>query len=98
MAESKYPTYGELLFFLEDAEMKCDRTTTVAELLVTNMRQKYPSIPINRPDRFLDTVRRIAARTKSSTRHPQKLDGSPLCFYLGRKWIPRTRRQSGDTL
>ena len=95
MAESKHPTRGELLLFLEDAEAECDDSTSVAELLATKFHLKYPSIPISRPDRFLDTVKRIAAPTRPSTMGPQKLSGSPLCTYLRKKWIPRTRHQPG---
>ena len=95
MAEIKYPTYGELLFFLEEAETECDVNTSVAELLAANFRMNYPSIPISRPNRFLDTVRRICAPTRPSAKGQQKLDGSPLCFYLRRQWIPRMRHTQG---
>ena len=68
---------------------------SVAEILTEKFSSKYPYIPINRPSRFLDTVLRVAAPTKPSAVGQPKLVGSPLCSYLRRRWVPRTRHKQG---
>lgn len=103
MAESDHgevwPTYGELISMLKISMTKAETSnSSVAELLATEFQHKFPQIPINRPSRFLDTVRRLEAPTMPSALGGKKLDGSPLRSYLKRRWIPRirnTHRQQG---
>lgn len=94
---SSFPTYGEPIAFLEAAERECDGTAT-AEILALKVSMKYPDVPICRPSRFLDTVKRQAAPTKLSPVGPPKLTDSPLCSYLRREWLPRTRNVPGTFL
>lgn len=82
----EYPSYGYLIDLLEDVE-KADEN---ADILSEKFAASYPHIPISRPSRFLDTVRRLAAPTRQ-----QKLMGSPLIAYRRRHWMPRNRRQKG---
>ena len=84
------PTYEKLISLLEVAETKTD-VTSAADVLVAKFCLEYPSNPIGQPVRFLDTVRRIAAPTRPSAHGPPKLEGSPLRFYLRRRWAPRVR-------
>lgn len=87
---SPKPTYGELIQMLEGAERQSKISgESVSELLLSHFHHQYPSIPIGRPSRFHDTVQRIAAPTRST--RGKQLDGSPLCSYLKRVWMPRTR-------
>ena len=88
-----WPTYGELIDMLKISEKKAETLSNscVAELLTAEFRHKFPQIPINRPGRFLDTVRRLEAPTRLSSLGKRKLDGSPLTSYLKRRWIPRIR-------
>jgi hypothetical protein len=90
------PTYGELIEFLNDAENEEDTSRGVAEILTENFSAKYPHISISRPCRFLDTVKRIAAPTRSSCLGKPKLVGSPLHSYLSRNWSPRIRNSPGS--
>jgi hypothetical protein len=86
------PTYGELIQLLDDAESECEnRERSVAEILSHNFTSKYPHIPIHRCGRFMDTVIRIAAPTRSSVLGQQKLIRSPLQSYLGKQWAPYIR-------
>ena len=91
---SSFPTYGELIAFLEAAERECGGIST-AEILARKVSMKYPDVPIRRPSRFLDTVKRLAAPTKPSPLGPPKLTDSPLRSYLRREWMPRTRNVPG---
>lgn len=98
MVECKDPTYGELINFLNAAEVASERDSngqSVAEILTEIFSSKYPHLPISRPSRFLDTVRRVAAPTRPSAIGQQKLVGSPNCSYLRRRWVPRTRNKQG---
>ena len=88
---SANPTYGDLINLLEAAETEAKTTgDSVSDLLVAHFHQRYPLVSIGRASRSYDTVRRIAAPTRTSTR-PSQLDGSPLRSYLKRIWIPRIR-------
>ena len=90
------PTYGDLIQYLYDSENACSSNgQPVAEVLTEKFTSRYPHIPVNRPSRFLDTVRRIAAPTLPSAVGKSKLVGSPLSSYLRRRWVPRTRHQPG---
>ena len=74
---------------LENAErLALEGDASTAELLVAELHCQYPLIPISRPGRFLDTVKRIVAPTLQSRR---MLQGTPLQSYLKRKGSPRTR-------
>ena len=87
---SQKPTYGELIQLLGDAEKSAKNTgQCVSELLCFHFQKLYPHIPIGRPGRFYDTVQRVAAPTRPSSRNP--LCGSPLRSYLKRSWSPRIR-------
>ena len=70
----------------------------MAEILTEKFSLNYPYIPISRPSRFLDTVRRVAAPTKTSAIGQRKLVGSPLASYRCRHWIPRTRHKPGTCM
>ena len=88
---SANPTYGDLINLLEAAETEAKTTgDSVSDLLVAHFHRRYPLVSIGQASRFYDTVRRIAAPTRTSTR-PSQLDGSPLRSYLKRIWIPRIR-------
>ena len=64
------PTYGKLIEILEDAKVEAaSNEIPVAELLSAKFSSEYPHIPISRPSRFLDTVRRIAAPTVPRVRN-----------------------------
>ena len=96
MVDHKNSTYGELIDFLNAAELESeDSEQPVAEIITEKFRSQYPDIPIHRPSRFLDTVRRLAAPTKPSAIGRQKFVGSPLRSYLHRHWVPRTRNEQG---
>jgi hypothetical protein len=71
------PTYGELIQLLDDAESECEN--------------RERSVAIHRCGRFMDTVIRIAAPTRSSVLGQQKLIRSPLQSYLGKQWAPYIR-------
>ena len=86
MAESKFPTFGEA------AESESNVEASIAEILASKVKMKYPEIPIHRPNRFLDSVERLAAPTKPSSIGPPKLTHSPLRSYLR---TPRTRNLPG---
>ena len=88
------PTYGDLIKLLEEAESAGGPT---AEALVVKFSSWFPHIPISRSNRFLDTIRRIAAPTRPSTVGGAKLEGSPLRSYLKRHWAPRIRNAPGIT-
>ena len=91
MSAALKPTYGELIAMLEAAEGEAKANGgSVSEILISQFHHQYPRIPIGRKGRFYDTVQRIAAPIRSSTRSRQ-LNGSPLRSYLGRVWMPRIR-------
>ena len=94
-SQSKNPSYGELIDFLQVAEDACGQKDSVADILTEKFTSSYPHIPICRPTRFLDTVRRLAAPTKSSAVGEKKLLGSPLITYRRRVWVPRSRHKQG---
>ena len=101
MAEVEWPTYGMLIDMLKYSESKAKSisngaTVTVAELLAAEFKQQFPHIPVSRPSRFLDTVRRLEAPTRPSSIGESKLNGSPLRSYLKRRWIPRIRNTHQD--
>ena len=87
------PTYEELISLLDFSENQATHSKgeTVADILAQQFKSRFPHIPISRPGRFLDTVRRLAAPTKSSTIGKTPLNGTPLRSYLQRQWIPRIR-------
>lgn len=92
----EYPTYGYLIGLLEEVgAVTASETRSVADILSEKFVACYPHIPISRPSRFLDTVRRLAAPTKPSTLGEQKLMDTPLASYFRRRWMPRNRRQRG---
>ena len=89
MSANKGPTYGELLEMLKRAERKASQSHgCTSQLLLNELKGSYPDIPIGRPGRFLDTVKRIAAPTLTGK---GKLGGTPLRSYLKRQWSPRIR-------
>ena len=99
--QNENPSYGELIDFLQAAEVACETDRdkrSVADLLTEKFTSSYPYIPIRRPTRFLDTVRRLAAPTKPSAVGEQKLLGSPLSTYRRRVWIPRNRHKQGKSM
>jgi len=61
-----FPTHGKLLALLEGIELEANFDDSMSELLKAKFCKEYPSISISRPDRFLDTVKRIAAPTRPS--------------------------------
>lgn len=86
------PTYGDIINMLKDVEIEAQSSEMSAvDILTAKFRHEYPHIVINRPSRFLDSIRRIAAPTRPSAVGPSKLSGSPLRTYLKRTWVPRTR-------
>ena len=96
MEDHSDPTYGELIDLLSDAEVASNYgEQSVADILTQKFIFKYPHIPVNRPGRFLDTVRRLAAPTMPSAIGEPKLIGSPLRSYRHRQWVPRTRYKQG---
>lgn len=91
-SDMEYPSYGDLIDLLEDVETD-NESGAIADILCEKFATSYPHIPINRPGRFLNTVRRLAAPTKPSVIGQQKLMGSSLASYRHRHWIPRNRHQ-----
>ena len=93
----EYPSYGDLIDLLEAAEIasETDSDRSVADILAEKFTASYPHVPISRPSRFLDTVKRLAAPAKPSAVGQQKLMGSPLTSYRRRHWIPRNRHKQG---
>ena len=91
-AASRRPTYGELIDLLEKSEKEAPLDY---EALCSVFQQQYPHIRIARPKRFYDTVNRIAAPTKPSSKGDSKLCGSPLVTYRKREWLPRVRYPAG---
>lgn len=77
------PTYKDLIDLLNEAE-RDDNST--AEVLTTMFCEAYPHIPVSRPGRFLETVRRIDGPVRNG-----KLKGSARTLYLKRTWTPRIR-------
>ena len=92
------PSYGELIDMLDAAETEAAkrRSTNASILLLQKFKLNYRHISIGRPERFYDTVCRIAAPTRPSLRGPAKLLGSPLVTYRRRTWVPSTRKKEGN--
>ena len=67
-----YPKYGDLLILLDEAEQNSDNT---AHSLAQSFANLYPHIPVTREEKFLKTVQRLAAPTRSSAVGPSKLQG-----------------------
>ena len=65
------------------------------QLLLQKFKNCYQDITVGRPERFYDTVCRIAAPTKQSLRGTIKLTGSPLATYKQRVWLPKVRNKRG---
>lgn len=91
------PSIGELIDLLDVAqnEVEINVDKTVGEILTAMFTTKYPHVEIHRPNRFLDTVKRLAAPTKPSLIREAKVSGSPLSHYRRRKWSPRNRCKLG---
>lgn len=92
---AQHPSYGELIDLLEQAEQE---SRDFARTLCDKVHQMYPDLTINRPARFYDTVKRIAAPTRASLKGPSKLQGSPLLSYRKRQWIPKNHNPPGITI
>ena len=82
------PTYGELIYLLEEVEQESPNDES---LLYSKFKVLYPNIYVGRPRRFYETLTRLAAPTKSSLRGKVSLTGSPLTSYRKRTWQPRLR-------
>ena len=81
------PTYQQLIQMLSKAESEAgDGASSVAEIFAAKFSRRFPHIGVQRPGRFLETVRRIADPIKH-----QRLIGSAHRSYLKRRWTPRTR-------
>lgn len=94
MAAYCEPTYGELIRMLCEAEAEAEAEGTqksTPDILASKFSSHYPQIPISRPHRFCDTVKRIAGPTRPSAIGETKLNGSPLQSYSKRHWAPRIR-------
>ena len=89
------PSYGELIDMLSAAESEAvkSRNTHTSTLLLEKFKQSYKHVSISRPERFYDTVCRIAAPTKPSLNGTAKLLGSPLVTYRRRTWVPKNTRE-----
>jgi hypothetical protein len=81
----------DLLSEVQVVPERPEGNSSMAELLVTRFRELYPHIPIGRPGRFLETVRRIEAPVRGGT-----LKGSDRKSYLKRKWAPRIRNTTAQ--
>lgn len=79
-------TYQEIIEILNEADRVTDSTVSTAEYVYKEFKQRYPLIYIGRPNRFLETARRIAAPIKN-----KKVKGSAQTSYLKREWKPRIR-------
>ena len=71
--------------------MELEGRLDVEDVLSSEIRVRFPGVPVGRPSRFYDTVKRIVGPTKPSVRGPPKLVGSPLASYRKRVWEPRIR-------
>jgi len=93
------PSYGELIDMLNAAEREAARSinTHASILLLEKFRQIYKHVSIGRPERFYDTVCRIAAPTRPSLRGTAKLLGSPLETYRRRTWVSKNTRKKEGT-
>lgn len=72
-----------------------NKHTMASMLLLQSLRQKYKHLSVGRPERFYDTVCRIAAPTRPSLRGEAKLVGSPLATYRRRAWVPNKGKKEG---
>jgi len=70
--DDKIPSYGEMIDLLSNVEKNY---VDVPETQCSQFRELYPHIP--QPDRFYDTVKRLAAPTRPSIKGRSKLQGSP---------------------
>lgn len=80
------PTYKDLVELLDEAERDDNPT---AEVLAAMFCEAYPHIPVGRPRRLLETVRRIDGPIRNG-----KLKGSARTLYLERTWTPRIRNKA----
>ena len=99
--DAECPSIGGLIDLLEAAQIAHETGSEdkiVAEILTEMFTSKHPHVQINRPSRFLDTVKRLAAPTKPSSVGEAKLSGSPLAHYRRREWSPRNRCKQGMSL
>ena len=87
-AASNQPTYGDLIDLFEEVEAE---SYNDEHLLCSKFQRLYPSISIGRPRRFFETVERIMAPVRPSTRGDAALKGSPLSTYRNRVWMSRVR-------
>ena len=90
MAALSNPTYGDLIDIFE----KFEREKHAPELILSEVRKRYPCVSVSRPTRFFDAVQRIVGPTWPSLRGSAKLTGSPLASYRRRVWQPRIRNAS----
>jgi len=90
-----YPTYGDLLILLDEAERQPDK---VAHSLAQKFASLYPHIPVAREESLLKTIQRLAAPTRPSTLGPSKLQGLALQQYKDRTWKPRIRHKQSQYL
>ena len=88
-----YPTYGDLLNLLDEAEQQ--QSDDLAHSLAQKFSMLYPHISVTREDTFLKTVQRLAAPTRPSALGPKKLQGIDLRNYKKQLWIPRIRNTKG---
>lgn len=98
---NKQPSYGELIDMLHKSESEAaalNNPGCVNLLLLDKFKSCYQDITAGRPlrpERFYDTVCRIAAPTKPSLRGKPKLTGTPLATYKRRVWVPKVRHTEG---
>lgn len=85
LLEMAQPTYNDLLDLLEQVESQTGSHLSTAELLTIKFSESYPHIPISRPCRFLETVKRITAPIVNGRLQGDKKE------YLERVWTPRIR-------
>ena len=94
-------TYGEIIDFFQEVchsdsiNAGCIDSST----LYLNFQTKYPHIPVivSRPDRLLNSIRRIVAPTQPSLRGPSKLVGLSLEAYRNQIWAPRVTNPAGSS-
>ena len=91
---NKQPLYGELIDMLHESESEAaalNNPGCANHLLLEKFKSRYQGITAGRPQRFYDTVCRIATPTKPSLRGAPKLTGTPLATYKRRAWVPKVR-------
>ena len=85
-------TYGDLIDLYNIASTRAEQcgSLCVKDLFIELFYESFPSYHLtSRPERFIETVERIVAPTKSSLRGPPKLSDSSLLSYRHRIWKPR---------